>query len=83
MIEFKHSFTFLFKITRIRFNFTENQLDMRVARRDVRIVIANEIALQRDINYPRGSFKSNNKLLRPVIGSAHIQGKFTLKKYLK
>ena len=30
---------------------------MRVARRDVRIVIANEIALQRDINYPatRGS----------------------------
>ena len=56
---------------------------MRVARRDVRIVIANEIALQRDINYPRGSFKSNNKLLRPVIGSAHIQGKFTLKKNLK
>ena len=56
---------------------------MRVARRDVRIVIANEIALQRDINQPRGSFKSNNKLLRPVIGLAYIQGKFTIKKNLK
>jgi len=56
---------------------------MGVARRDVRIVIANEIALQRDINYPKGSFKSNKKLLRPVIGWAHIQSKFRLKKNLK
>ena len=83
MMEFKHSFTILFKITRIRFNFTESLLVMRAARRDVRIVIANEIALQRDINYPKGSFKSNKKLLRPVIGWAHIQSKFTLKKNLK
>ena len=56
---------------------------MRVARRDVRIVIANEIALQRDINYPatRGSLKSNNKLLRPVIGLAHIQGELREKQF--
>ena len=58
---------------------------MRVARRDVRIVIANEIALQRDINYPatRGSLKSNNKLLRPVIGLAHIHSGFLCKKTFK
>ena len=57
---------------------------MRVPRRDVRIVIANEIALQRDINYPatRGSLKSNNKLLRPIIGSANIQGGFPCMKIL-
>ena len=57
---------------------------MRVARRDVRIVIANEIALQRDINYPaaRGSLKSNNKLIRPVIGLAHFLGGFTCMKIL-
>ena len=83
MMEFKYSFTFLLRITRIRFNFTQIFLVMRAARRDVRIVIANEIALQRDVNHPRGSFKSNNKLLRPVIGSAHIQSGFTIKKNLK
>ena len=47
---------------------------MRVARRDVRIVMANENVLRRDLNYPAGKpLKPNNILLRPVIGSAYFQ----------
>ena len=48
--------------------------NMRVARRDVRIVIANENALRREVDFQnRVSVNANNKLLRPVIGSAHYQ----------
>ena len=48
--------------------------NMRVARRDVRIVIANENALRREVDYQnRISLNANNKLLRPVIGSADFQ----------
>ena len=76
--QFKPSFT-IYKITSIRL--TENQPVMRVARRDVRILFANETALQRDINYPaqQVSLKSN-KLFRPVLGPARIQRECTDKK---